>query len=657
MPNQIELLQEAVKRGLALPPEKQRLYDEAVKRGLVPGTSPQPAAAESPAVQGNPDYWGTGDQALDTLTFGGSTKLRAAGKSVLDATADAVQGKGWDYSTAYGQNLEQERANKQAYNKQNPIRSGLGTAGGVVLGVGTLPSAGPGLMGAVGTGAGYGAGYGAMQDADTWGERAQNTYEGARTGVGLGVLGYGAGKGLQWLGGKTADAWKAWRATPELAGQQKVFREAEKIGMPKVQQKMKDLGPDAVVADALGQRGGSMGRRAANLDPDAREIIADTLAGRKSQQNVRVLGDMEKIAGVTPGKEQTVKQLLDAVDDQFRPELDRLYTQARKTGKDIPIQYFDDVLTTKHGKAVYNEALEAVTSRAKLNGTPNEISNLAIIDEMKKIFDSKATVAFAGADKASGGLYADFAKNLRLRADALFDQMDDPIYKQARTLAQKAQQAKDAVLMGEKLGASRVPVDLPGKAQGVDPSNKGRVAQGYVAKKGDTLLNRGSTEGALTELSTPMGKRGADAALGPGSLDPTLARERTFNATNRQLVGNSTTAQQLMDDGGMSMLTQAITSPVRAARDFAGYFAGKIATEKQKAMAPVVAKVLMSNTLPTSPPIPPTVMEKMLNAADEKAAKALLLTWERQAPKSMASGEPTPSQKRLIVERLEEGEQ
>lgn len=53
MPTQVELLQEAYKRGI-LPEEKRPLYDEAVRRGLIPGGAPQQPA--SPASEPLPLY-------------------------------------------------------------------------------------------------------------------------------------------------------------------------------------------------------------------------------------------------------------------------------------------------------------------------------------------------------------------------------------------------------------------------------------------------------------------------------------------------------------------------------------------------------------------------------------------------------------------------
>jgi hypothetical protein len=121
-----------------------------------------------------------------------------------------------------------------------------------------------------------------------------------------------------------------------------------------------------------------------------------------------------------------------------------------------------------------------------------------------------------------------------------------------------------------------------------------------------------------------MGKKASEAALGPGALDKSLARERTFNITNRDLVGNSSTARQVLEDDGAGVVGNLIMSPVRALRDMAGGLVGKISTEKQRQMAPIVAKILMENKLPAS--LPPALLNKMLTAADEKAARTLLLT-------------------------------
>lgn len=602
---------------------------EGVTLDQLKGVSSQPSAAPA---QGNPDYWSMGKQATDTVTFGGSTKLAAAGVGALDSAIDWMRGEGFNYSDNYNRLLEQERANQQAYAAQNPIRSGVGTAAGIALGVTSLPTVGTGLVGAAGTGATYGGIAGALRDAESFGERVENTFSGGRAGLGIGLLGYGAGKAIGWGANKLSDAYRKAGASPQLLGEQKVYDITEKVGRGKVQQRLDELGPDAVAADALGKRGTAMARRAANLDPDAREVIDDTLLGRKAGQNARIVTDMEKIAGIKPGNEKSVEQLVKAVDDQFGPEINRLYTQARQAGKDMPLQFFDDVLGTEQGKAVYNEAAKAVTARARLSGAPDDVSNLAIIDEMKKIFDSKSRSAFQSGDKAASDLWSDFARNLRMRADTIMDQADDPIYSQARALAQQAYRAKEAITMGESLGAGRVPLDLPAKSQSVDLGNRQRMAQGYVSKKTDTLLNRGSTDGALNELSTPMGKRAADTALGPDNLAPSVNRERTFNATTRQLLGNSTTAQQLMDDGGMGVVQGLLGSPLTTARDLVGKMVASLATDKQRAMAPVVARVLMSRNLPTQSPIPPTLVQRMLNAGDEKAAKALLLAWERQAP-------------------------
>lgn len=156
--------------------------------------------------QGNSNYWSTMDQGLDTLTMGGSTKLGAAGGSIVDSLFGMARGEGFNYSENYNKNLERLRANQAAYNEENPVRTAAGNAAGVALGVTSLPTFGKGLMGAAGTGAGYGGAGGALQDADTVEDRAWNTAKGVGFGGLLGGTVYGAAKGISSLlgAGKTA---------------------------------------------------------------------------------------------------------------------------------------------------------------------------------------------------------------------------------------------------------------------------------------------------------------------------------------------------------------------------------------------------------------------------------------------------------------------
>lgn len=603
----------------------------------VPLSSPQPQPI------GDSSQWSTAQEGMDTVTMGGQSKLNALGGALVDSAFGAARGEGWNYWENYNKLLQDQRDNQAAYNTENPGLTNLGRAGGIALGVARGPAWGTGLKGAAQTGMVYGFMGGALQDANSIGERIDNAIKGTAAGGIIGVGGYGGGKAIGTGVSKIGKAWSVVNAPAEAKAQMEVYELIQKAGGPAaVQQKIADLGPDAALADVLGSGGTAAGRRASNVSPEARQILNDFVSGRKSGQNKRVVSDMEAIAGVKPDESNlTVDDLINASNDTYRPRITELYNQARSAGMDLPLEMFGDVIGTKQGKAALRQAASNVQARASLAGKPDEVSNLAIIDEMKKIFDSKATEAYRSGNKANGDLFSEFAKNLRTRADELMATLPNPVYSQARNAAQYAKKAEEAIRTGETLGGSRVTQDMPGKAAKIDLQFRKKMAQGYVAKKRDTLLNRQSTEGAIGEFYTPMGRASSEAALGPGALDKTLARERQFNITNKEIVGNSTTARQLAEMAGYGVGAAAaaqflggdiwatgITGLLGAvSRKALPSITQKLVAKNQRLVAPFLAEILTKAQLPTNRPIPPGFLEKFVTGGDQKLARTLNLIW------------------------------
>lgn len=601
----------------------------------VPLNVPQPV--------GNSGMWSSGQEGMDTLTMGGQSKLNAAGGALVDSAFDWARGNGWNWSANYDKLLQEQRDNQAAYNIENPGLTAAGRAGGIALGIARGPAWGKGLTGTVGTGAGYGLVGGALQDADSLEERAYNIGKGALDGGVIGAGGYAVGKALGAGVEKVSKALSTLNAKPLTKAEMEVYNLIQKAGgAAAVQKKLADLGPEAALVDVLGAGGTAAGRQAANISPEARQILTEFVSGRKMGQNQRVITDMEGIAGVKPqDANMTVDDLVNASNEGYRPRINELYTEARKAGKDLPLDEFADILETRQGLAVGREAAANVQARATLAGTPDDVSNLAIIDEMKKIFDSKATEAYRAGNRASGDLYAEFAKRLRTRADDLMATIPDPVYSEARAAAQYAKKAEEAIRTGETLGGSKVTQDIPGKAAKVDLPFRKKMAQGYVSKKRDTLLNRNATEGAIGEFYTPMGRRAAESALGPGALDKTLARERQFNITNKEIVGNSTTMRQLAEAGGYGLgaasvsalmgndiWTTGITGFLGAVgRRAIPSIAQKLVKDNQRMVAPFLADILTKANLPTTRPIPPGFLEKFVTGGDQKLAKTLNLIW------------------------------
>jgi hypothetical protein len=589
--------------------------------------------------------WSTRKEAMDFVTGGLMTKGGAAFSGLLDAGVGAVQGEGWNYSDNYNKWLDRERQAQADYNNENPVRSAIGKGAGLALGITQLPVWGAGWKGAAGTGALYGSIMGAGQDADSISERATNTATGAATGAGIGGLGYGLGSLIGMGANKASRAWEALNADPQTRAAIELRGLAADAGGPAaVRQSVDDLGPDAVLADVLGERGRAVARQSANISPDARETIEAALLGRKGMQNQRVVSDIEQIAGLPVGNTKNVETLKREAYDAVRPEISAAYTAARKAGAELPFEAFDNIITTPVSAPVWKQALDNVASRAARD--PDAGGNLAVLDEMKRLLDGKATQAFRAGDP--------MASEYQATAKALRDRMDDLLagdeYAAARGLRQQAYKADEAFDLGDQLGGSRVPLGLPESVAKLDDGLRPNVAQAYAAKKADTLLNRGNTEGAVNEFYTPQGKKAADAALGPGALDKSLAREKAFNQTVKALTGNSTTARQLVEMGlGTGAATALLTGDPMSggiagilgalARKGGPAIARKITTNAQQKTAPLIAQALLARDLPAqAASMAPGRLERLSRADRDKLTKMLLLLTEQaQKPQQQPS--------------------
>lgn len=342
-------------------------FPDGTPDDVIEGVMRKEYGVEEQPSAGNADRWGTAYQAADTVTMGGSTKLGAAGGALVDSLFSAARGDGWNYLDAYNQNLEQARADQAAYSNENPYRSGAGTAAGVTLGVTSLPVLGRGLLGAAGTGAVYGTAGGALQDADSLGERATNSLLGTVTGAGIGSAGYGLAKGALLGIRKAGDVLSIMRAPPEIKALSQIQKTADDVAGPynamSLSRHLNELGPDAINADVLGKRGAALGRGAANINPEAREVLEGTLNARKSSQNIRLATDIESAADLPVGNTKNVEALKKEAYEAVSPEINRAYRAMREAGYDLSLAPYDDIINSPMGRAAKAKALQSVRNR------------------------------------------------------------------------------------------------------------------------------------------------------------------------------------------------------------------------------------------------------------------------------------------------------
>lgn len=266
-----------------------------------------------------------------------------------------------------------------------------------------------------------------------------------------------------------------------------------------------------------------------------------------------------------------------------------------------------------------------------------QYSNLARLDETKRVLDSSGQVAARAGDKNTASQASAIAKELRTRMDRL---LDDPAYANARALRQEAFKTDEAFDLGAELASGRVPFGMPKKASSVADTDRKFLSQGYGAKQAENILNKGSTEGALNALSTPMAREAMEAALGgeAKTVMDALARERAFNMAARDVTGNSTTARQFAEMlgtgtgvGGAAMLFGADPTTSGVAGLLAGVLrkgapaiARKIATDAEKKAAPHLAEILTRRQLPASRPIPEGALERLSKAKRDELARILM---------------------------------
>jgi len=335
-----------------------------------------------------------------------------------------------------------------------------------------------------------------------------------------------------------------------------------------------------------------------------------------------VLQTIEDAAGVT---DRLGVDTLKANEYAARkPAIDQAYAEAKAAGYDLPRTPFASVLDTPMGGKAYEQAEKSLLNRVGTQG-PDAASELARLDQTQRELGDIVTSNLRSGNN-------DVASQAKGLQQALKDAMDQsiagPEYAAARSARKEAGDAERAILRGQELAKPRVKLEAPGKAAATAPEHAPLMAKGYAAQQAEQLLNKGATEGALGAMSTPMGKQAAAAALGEegaSKVGQRLGTEKMFNTTNREIVGNSSTARQLMELIGSSTVGAGTGWLTGAADPWTGGALGaalklrgvsKALSERLRLQgftkaAPDIAELLVSSpsTIPTERGIPPHLLE------------------------------------------------
>lgn len=253
---------------------------------------------------------------------GAMDNIAAAG----DAATHAVLGRGSDAPTfgeRYSANLDREKAQDDAYDRQHPITSAAGQiVGGVAA---TLPLAatatGAKLLGMGGKtvgemavrGAAAGGALGAV-DAATRGEGFDAATKGdvrplqiageVATGAGVGAIVGGAvpvaaraiGAGVQSIANRTAGATRAPGASNAATNEVLAALRSDQADFATLPDTMRALGPDGMLLDA-GPNTQNLAGTVVSLPGEGRAVVVDALTNRRNGATQRIGQDLNEAFG------------------------------------------------------------------------------------------------------------------------------------------------------------------------------------------------------------------------------------------------------------------------------------------------------------------------------------------------------------------------
>lgn len=557
-----------------------------------------------------------GRQAVNTVAAGLPQLLEAA-----------TSGFGTGLST--GETHEFIKAADDAANEKNRKSSTLGTLGGIVGQIATLPVSGSTSVGGRILGnAAQGALLGGAEGAITSRGDATATAKGAAFGGVGGAIGSGVveavAPGVKKVASALAERSAKFAGAPDDQAAARVFAAAEKQGLDgaKVSQMVTDLGPDALLIDTLGPAGQRLGRLASNVNPEAQRVLYDASSARIGSAPERIVSAAEQAAGVT--KRQTLEQLQAEILTALQPQISRAYQAAENAGYQLPHSPFSNLVQSPMVKAARRSAEESTKDRIVAFG-PGQNSQLAVWDATKQNIDAIAQKAQAYGDK---GLYATasrLAKLLRETVDASV-----PVYAGARDLRRAAFDAERAANLGAE-AATRPRMGLPQEINQL--ARPDETAKGYAAALAERMAKVRGTPGVVDSIfGSKAAQDSARAALGPQAdrFMKALDAERVFAATHRGMTGNSTTARQLADLGMVPAAAGAGYiggyDPLQAGGLAALLVAGRRGVNKvldarravsEEKVAESIAKILVKQALPNAP-------ARMLNGPEKKIAEALI---------------------------------
>ena len=337
-----------------------------------------------------------------------------------------------------------------------------------------------------------------------------------------------------------------------------------------VAKQMASMGDEGMLAD-VAPAFSRLLRLASNKIPRIQGVASQQFAQRQSGQAARLGSALDDGTG-TPLL--TVDDEIARLENTMKPEITKLYDAA----KNKPVAMSKRLQALMEGDNSVGRAVQkAQQNLADYRAMGEEVSNMSLINETKKILDADIAAAARAGDKGTQSRLLQLKKVMVDEADAAA-----PEYAQARSMFAGKEQLKNAAEQGQDFfkTSSR---ELKQLTETFGESERRMYKLG--AKQ--AILDRFDNINANYDLvSRTFGKNG-DAAKLRTLFDTkeqhqkfvdTLEREANWVLTRRAAQANSTTAQQIGDDvdaqGAFALARDALSSPMGAANSLGKITAG-----------------------------------------------------------------------------------
>ena len=267
------------------------------------------------------------------------------------AGMDALIGNG-----SYGSNFANERAQSAQFASDHPIAAPvIEGVGGIATPLGALGAAAKGTtLGAktvygLGAGATLGGVQGAFTSSDLTdlGETGPAALKGGAIGGALGAALPGSAQAVGSAYNAVANALRGRAAGLSRDATGHLVSAVESTGMPAVQARVSELGPQAMLADANPALLGKAQGAALNSD-DARTEIVNSLTNRNTGTNQRIMGDVNGVLGPAQDPQLVTNDIL-----ARRSALDNVaYPAALNTAKPVEATPLLEELNARIPKSV-----------------------------------------------------------------------------------------------------------------------------------------------------------------------------------------------------------------------------------------------------------------------------------------------------------------